>query len=821
MESSSSTARRRAAAHTLLAAPVALVLLGASLGAHAEEPPRPPIIYVVDRTFYYPSISQASYISFDPYGRIHRYDARGMVEGTQDDSDSKENCGSGSNGNGTSGNPVVVRTGNKVETEVDFAVPGDMGLVLSRTYNRHWTGIGVFGRHWTSSLDYKLTFGTSAVNSCYPRPGGGTCGIGTNTVIWAHRPEGRLIKFIRNADGTFRQDGMASAARISVNADGSFTLRDEDNSVERYSSAGYVQSVSSPSGIGWTFGYSGTYPTRVTHTSGRYMELVWSGGKVTSVRDPAGNYVGYAYFADRLGAGQHLLSATALPGNPGTTYAYHYELADQPGALTGKTIGGTRYSWFTYSPNGKVLSTEHAGGRDRYTFSYASTGEEKFTTETNPLGRVTEYSYRSGTLVRVRGFATTHCSGVYREATLDANSREDIVSEFDGSLTDYDYNDKGQLLKVIRAAGTPLARTTEYVWDTAANRVVAEVEPGIRRTDYTFDAQQRITSVTVTNLSPHGVAQQARTTTYTYTVHPSGMVATLVVDGPVAGTGDAVTYAFNALGDLTSVSNALGHATTYSNYNGLGQPGRITSQNGAITDYLYDQQGRVVTVRRWVGGAAADTTYAYNAQGLVASVTPPDGAATYYEYDATRRVSRIWRSGNGTVAGGASKEDQVFTYDALGEVVRVEHRKLTGHYETQCKRWMTIEGVPECVQEEQVWVEVPTTTLVRTIDRDQLGRVRAERGNNGQRLQYTYDDGDRIATITDAAGRVTTYGYDALGRLVRTTDPAGAVTQVAYDAADNVVKVTDPNGLHTTYVYDGFGQLWAQSSPDTGLTSVQ
>ena len=77
------------------------------------------------------------------------------------------------------------------------------------------------------------------------------------------------------------------------------------------------------------------------------------------------------------------------------------------------------------------------------------------------------------------------------------------------------------------------------------------------------------------------------------------------------------------------------------------------------------------------------------------------------------------------------------------------------------------------------------------------------------------------ATITDAAGRVTTYTYDALGRLVRTTDPSGAITQVAYDAADNVVKVTDPNGLHTTYVYDGFGQLWAQSSPDTGLTSVQ
>lgn len=114
--------------------------------------------------------------------------------------------------------------------------------------------------------------------------------------------------------------------------------------------------------------------------------MIWTSGQLTSVRDPAGNYYGYAYLTNRFGAGLHLLSAASKPGSPTTAIAYHYEKAGQLGALTGKSYGGVRYSWYDYSPNGKVISTEHGGGRDRYTFTYAANGEGvKFTTETNPL----------------------------------------------------------------------------------------------------------------------------------------------------------------------------------------------------------------------------------------------------------------------------------------------------------------------------------------------------------------------------------------------------------------------------------------------------
>ncbi len=723
---------------------------------------------------------------------------------------------------GMLGNPVLISSGSKIEPEIDFSGTGELALYLSRTYNSDWDGVGIFGKQWQTNFDYKLSFGVADVNACYPRPGGGTCGIGANTIIWAHRPDGRTIKFVKNtADGVFYEEKVSPIAKIVVQPDGTFKLFGEDNGQETYSSAGYVSQIKNEYGIGWTFLYSGTYPTKVTHTSGRYIDFVWTGGQLTSVRDLAGNYYGYAYLSNRFGSGLHLLSAVSKPGTPTLSIAYHYEDTRFLGALTGKTYGGVRYSWFAYDADGRATLSHHGGNIDRNTYAYASYGNTFEVFATNPLGKQTSYTFVNGQIQSTTGHAATYCGGTYRESTYDANGYPDIASDFNGNLSDSDYNAKGQLLKQVEAAGTPAARTTEYVWDSARSRISSVSVVGQRKVDIAYTANNRVASIAQTNLSAHGVANQTRTTTYAYTQHANGMLATVTVDGPVAGSGDAIVTSYSEFGDLLSIANSLGHATTYSNHNGLGLPGRITGPNGAITDVFYDAQGRVTTERHWINGVAADTVYTYSAQGLLASSTASDGTVTHYEYSASRRLTRVWRTANGTVSGGALKEDRVYTYDNMGNITRLENRKIIGHYETQCVRWRTIAGETECVEEQQVWTETPTVTESQMAAYDELGRVRTRYGNNGQNNRFTYDDNGNTKTTTDSLNRVTTMVYDALDRIVTSTDPLGGITRFEYDAGDRITKVTDAKNLSTTYVYDGFGQVWAQNSPDTGVSSFQ
>lgn len=728
----------------------------------------------------------------------------------------------GANGDGTSGNPVVLSTGNKVEHELDFAALGEHALYLRRVYNNKWKGVGLFGKHWVSNFDYKLTFGTNTVDACYPRPGGGSCGLGANTVIWAHRPDGRVIKYNRGVDGIFYEEKASPLSKIVPQPDGGYLLIGEEQEKQKYSSAGYVLEVKNERDIGWTFTYTGTYPLRVTHTSGRYVEFTWTSGRLSAVRDPAGNYYGFSYLVDRFGPGLHLLSAVSRPGAPGTDIAYHYEDSRFPGALTGKTIGGVRYSWVSYNAYQRPIVVHHGGDRDKFTFSFSgSPGVDWTVVETNPLGRQTTYRFLEGMPYTVTGHPSAYCAGGNQTYTYDVNGNPDRVTDFNGIVTDYDYNAKGQLLRKVEAVGTSAQRTTEYVLDAERNRVLSETIVGVRRTTYTYTPDGRIETVSVANLSSSGVVGQTLVTRYTYTRHPNGLLASIVVDGPLEGSGDALTYTLSSEGDLLSVRNSLGHETIYSNYNGLGQPGRIVGPNGDIAEYSYDAQGRVTIQRGYPGGVVADTTYTYNPQGLVASVATPDGVTTFYEYDNSRRLVRTYRNAKGALSGGADQEDELLTYNNNGDVTRVERRRWVGGWKWRCKRWRTIEGRPECIEEEYVWTLSPTTVFSTYLDYDELGRVRAWRGNSGQNTRYTYDAKGNVKTVTDALNRVTSFDYDALDRVVRSTDPLNGTTGFEYDVAGRLVRVIDPRGLQTRYVYDGLGFLWAQHSPDTGTTTFE
>ena len=735
-----------------------------------------------------------------------------------------DQCGAGTVSVGTPttvGNPIVLSTGNKIEPELDFITSGEMPLALLRTYNHHWQGAGLFGKHWISNFDYKLTFGTTALDSCHPRPGGGTCGVGANTVIYAWRPDGSTSKYVKSAaDGIFYEDKPQPVSKIVKQSDGSFVLYGEEREVEKYSAAGYVSSVRDEHGIGWSFSYTGvTYPSRVTHTSGRYVAFTWADGALTAVRDPAGSVYGFTYDLDKYGSGLHRLSASARPGN--ATITYHYESTDSA-ALTGKSLNGLRYSRFAYDASGRAISSEHYGGNDRHSLGYAAGSDGTLTVaEINPLGKKTTYVFKDGKPTSVTGHPSTYCPAtLYSEISYDGNGYPLLKSDFKGNDTAYTYNAKGQLLKKIEGYGTPVARTTQYQWDSVRNLLVSVTQVGVRETRYTYASDNRVATKTETNLlapSPANNLDQARVTAYAYTEHANGMLASIKIDGPLAGSVDAVTISYDDVGNLISVGNGLGHKTSYSSFTGLGQPKHVVGPNQGVVDYTYDPRGRTTSMRTYASdGTPSDTTYSYLAVGPLTAVTFPDGSYERYDYDAALRLTRRIRPARD---GVSNTEEARFTYDLNSGVVKTElglTPRLAGLQTTESEN-VPLGCNPTCEEPP----EPPQTWYVKQVaytDYDELGRPRAHRNSRNQATSYGYDANGNLVTIKDPLGRITTLYYDALDRVYQSKDPAGGLTKYGYDALDNLVRVTDPRGKATSYAYDGFGQLWQQVSPDTGTT---
>jgi len=102
---------------------------------------------------------------------------------------------------------------------------------------------------------------------------------------------------------------------------------------------------------------------------------------------------------------------------------------------------------------------------------------------------------------------------------------------------------------------------------------------------------------------------------------------------------------------------------------------------------------------------------------------------------------------------------------------------------------------------------------------DSLGRPWVDLGNNGQQVNYGFDNNGNLKTRSDAAGRVTRYDYDKQDRLVKVTAPDNGATSYAYDAEGRLSSVLDARGLRTSYTYNGLGDQLSQTSPDTGTTT--
>ena len=599
-----------------------------------------------------------------------------------------------------------------------------MGLSLTRTYDYYWNGIGIFGRRWLSDYDFKLLFTTSdPTSSCYTRPGNVRCDP-LNKPIWAQRPDGRQIKFNYSSSPSpgWYEDKPSPVAKI-IQTGSTYTLYSEDHTVEVYDYNGFPTSIKNQQNIGWTFSYDANhYLTTVTQSSERHVDYGCNNVMLAQETYPEGNIYQYSNVtipvantllktsqvtaAKRVSGGISpqlrmldplddppptptnppvqtmvaLLVGATQPatggGAPATVITYQYEDSRFATALTGKTINGSRYAWFQYDANGRAIETRHANSADRYQINYTLDGGGAVvgSTVTNPLGKQTTYQFNArGDQTAVTGLASTHCSASSKATTYDSNGYPEGAIDFNANVTAYNYAANGQLQQRVDGTGTADERTTNFVWDSVYNRVTKVTLEGDHETTYLYDGSNRLQSVAIRNISSRVGASngQTRTTTYSYTTWPNGLVASMVVDGPLAGSGDAITTTYSQTGDLLSVKDALGHTTTYDGYNGLGLPGSVTGPNGEKQSFTYDARGRIMDVRTYRNGGTQDTRYEYDGFGRLSRITQPDGHTHSYQYDvAGRLTSEFEPEGGGTFA------QTVYNYNAMSLPTSVKKQRV-------------------------------------------------------------------------------------------------------------------------------------------------
>jgi YD repeat-containing protein len=730
------------------------------------------------------------------------------------------------------GNPVDPATGLKLQNEFDYHAPG--GLELVRRYNSLSTensaqtgslGSGGWRLGWQRSIQGATSavvsqlrtiplagsvlapYGTTipiTANQIYTAPSPGALPI---IVAYVTRDSGTTYTF-NLVNGVWQSDADVNDQLTSQpNASGGingWTYTTADKSVEQYSPTGQLLSVTDRAGQITILSYSdgtatapnGGYVLDATGTPtatvlpygqlvgisdayGRKLSLGYdANSRVVQVTDPAGGIYHYAYDSN-----SNLISVSYPDGK---SRQYVYENASFPYALTGIIDeDGNRYATFAYDSSGRAISTQHAGGAELFSFAYNSNSTTGVTDALNTTRTLT-FQATQGVL-KLSGTAQPAGSGsaaASNALTYDTNGNVSSRTDFNGNQSTYTY-DLVRNLELSRTEGltsagakTAATRTILTTWHPTYRLPLSIVEQNtsgtsavtLRTTTLGYDAAGNLLTRTITDgLNP----AITRTDTYTY----DNLGHRLTADGPRTDVSDITQYAYDAQGNLTTVTDALNHVTTLAGYDANGRPGSLTDPNGLVTSFTYDPRGRLLSKN--TGGEL--TSYTYDGAGNLTHVALPAGAAYTYTYDAAHRLTQI---------ADASGNYTIYTLDNADNRIKEQLYNSSG-------------------------------TLVQTHSRvfDALNRLYQDIGAVNQTTTYAYDANGNLINLSDPLSRSTVNAYDALNRLVSSTDPSTGKTSYGINALDQLTGVTDPRNLVTQYTRDGLGNLDKQVSPDTGTTT--
>ena len=618
----------------------------------------------------------------------------------------------------------------------------------------------------------------------------------------------------------------------------------------RYSTsdAARAWAVTRPDGVTFFFDTLG-YPTFVKDTNGNqltFQEQALPDGteRVTSVVDQGGRSIALTYYSATDTAQAAVVGRLkTLTDHVGTSLAFDY---DPTGNLLHITEHGApnmlavpdRTIGFAYGADGRMSSEIDPRGHST-AFTYQSDG--KLATRVDRNGATTSFTYdtvnstttvtpptgtdgtsrASSYLYDAEGKVTqiTNPLGQHIGIAWDSQRNVTRVTEPSGKHVDYAYNDNGQLTDsydelgdhtLLEYQGVPVD-SNDVAANWEAGRTIAHISRLIRKTD------------------PNGTATAtAGDYQWQFAYDANGNVTT--VTDP---TGAATTYTYGAGGTVSNVTDARGDATTFSGYDNNGLATKIVDAEGQTTTLAFDYAGRLL----WIqdpnhandGGTGVDprtykTMLDYDGFGRLVDQSAPK--STKYEpgviiwsggvYDANDNVVAQIAPYYASSATGAGATTTT-TFDAMDHPTQVTSSggsQSQSVYDADGRLVRTI--APRGVATTSIADDDATDYTYDALDRV----IKATKHGDGSAgdVANTFDCYDlagdltrvttanaHLASVDCSQGpptNTTLFAYDAAHRRLSTTDPLGNVTSQTYDANGNTVTTTDASGTPTTVTFD-------------------
>ena len=392
-------------------------------------------------------------------------------------------------------------------------------------------------------------------------------------------------------------------------------------------------------------------------------------------------------------------------------------------------------------------------------------------------------------------------------------ARPALLSSIDGPLpgpldtVNYEYDAAGNLSAVVNELG----HRTEITAVNAVGQPTSILDPNGTPITIAYDDQRRVSEIAVNA----GALDEAKTTV---TYDAIGQITR--IDEPHQTYS---IFSYNNARRLASIENAAGERRVFA-YNALGDVTSVADYDASGVRTLnltfdYDELGRLMN---FIGAGGQTAHFDYDRNNNRIAATDPRSNVFSYGYDALNRlisetdpdfgVTNIALRSDGAATEVEDAENIATTYvrNGWGEVIREDSPNR---------------GVTDYVYDERGLLTRMTDARgeVTTYAYDAAGRILSET-HTARPLEtrtYTYDSTTpaankgvgRLASITDEAGSVS-FEYDAHGRATRETRvidaPSGAqsyVLEYAYHPDDRITRITYPSGREVDYAYAAHGPV--------------